>query len=207
MKKSHLLGSVCACLLSLVITPAVGSVIYTYTGNVFDSFSDPTSYNNTSAITGTVELAAPLDANRELTPGIIPISFSFTDGINTLTFDNTTSGSGINSRASFKFQTDGSGIINGWNLDLFSGWSTLAIGGTSTGIVTVGDTTFDFIAHDKADMRECLNGGCTLQDTDFGLIDDLNGSWSTAEVVPIPAAVWLFGTALFGLVAVKRRKA
>jgi hypothetical protein len=145
-------------------------------------------------ITGTVELAAPLGANNPFSPSEEPISFSFSDGINTLTESNTTSGSVI-----LKLQTDATGNINTWQIELFTGWTTTSLGGTSA---IIGSTSF---GEDKGDMRECLNNGCTIQDTDFGKISGSPGSWSTSAV-PVPAAVWLFGSGLLGLVGMARRK-
>jgi len=203
MNNVRLLGILCACLLSLAITPAVGSVVYTYTGNVFSTFSDPTSYDNTKAITGTVEFAAPLGANNPYSPADTPISFSFSDGINTLTESNTTSGSGINSVATFNLQTDASGNIIIWDIELFTGWSTLDSGGTSVRIASVGGVFPS--DSDIGDMRLCTSPNCVTQDSDFGRNDLAAGTW-TMSAVPVPAAVWLFGSGLLGLIGIAKRK-
>jgi len=39
-----------------------------------------------------------------------------------------------------------------------------------------------------------------------GFGNSSSGYWSNAQVVPIPAAVWLFGSGLIGLVGISRRK-
>lgn len=53
-----------------------------------------------------------------------------------------------------------------------------------------------------------LNGGFAfdLADGEFNLITGALDSFGSAEAVPVPAAVWLFGSGLLGLVAVARRK-
>ena len=56
MKKLCLLGAVCASLLSIVVTPALASVIYSYEGTSFNSFSPAASYSSSDRVTGTVEL-------------------------------------------------------------------------------------------------------------------------------------------------------
>ena len=197
MNKLRVLGAVCACLLFLVTPPTVASVIYTYTGNVFDTFSNSTSYDNTVAVTGTIELAAQLGANNPFNPQEEPISFSFSDGINTLTESNTDS-------VIFRVQTDGTGSISNWQIELVTGWTTLAVGDTNT-IIGTSFSAISLTGSDKGDTRECLNGGCTIQSTDFGQIQNSPGSW-TVTAVPVPAALWLFGSGLLGLIGIARHK-
>jgi hypothetical protein len=59
------------------------------------------------------------------------------------------------------------------------------------------------------------NGGTNTEDTVGNLFDGLNGEFITTQLdfnevstapVPAPAAVWLFGSALLGLMGMKKRK-
>ena len=45
-----------------------------------------------------------------------------------------------------------------------------------------------------------------LMDGEFNLISGFVDSFGSAEAVPVPAAVWLFGSGLLGLVGIARRK-
>jgi hypothetical protein len=45
-----------------------------------------------------------------------------------------------------------------------------------------------------------------LQDGEFNLISGFVDSFGSAEAVPVPAAVWLFGSGLLGLIGIARRK-
>jgi len=91
--KHHLISIVVAAALSA--TGAVGAsadTIYTYTGMPFTSALSP--YTTSDYVSGWIDLAAPLSAGRPLT-GIVPVSFSFSDGLQTITASNALSGSVI----------------------------------------------------------------------------------------------------------------
>lgn len=104
---------------------------------------------------------------------------------------------------------------SGYGLGLFSG--TFSVGGgllSGTfsnlevfGISLGNDTDFDFDAILSFDSGS-LKGGFTT-----GLLDGtITGSKVIAKLgtispVPVPAAVWLFGSGLLGLVGIARRKA
>jgi hypothetical protein len=45
-----------------------------------------------------------------------------------------------------------------------------------------------------------------LMDGEFNLISGFVDSFGSAEAVPVPAAVWLFGSGLLGLIGIARRK-
>ena len=84
--------------------------------------------------------------------------------------------------------------------DIFfgSGGPTIELTGLNlvTGLATLVD--FDFFASDAS-----FNSNFTSFD-DF---DQMFGDWRTEVVVPVPAAAWLFGSGLLGLVGLARRKA
>lgn len=66
------------------------NAIYQYSGNLFDTFSG-TGYDSSMSIFGQFELAAPLGSNLPLTDITASIiSYSFSDGLVTLTDGNST---------------------------------------------------------------------------------------------------------------------
>ena len=50
------------------------------------------------------------------------------------------------------------------------------------------------------EIDECRNMGIKI------MAPDVNESFASFTVVPVPAAVWLFGSGLLGLVGIVRRK-
>ncbi|MCP4874294.1 MAG: hypothetical protein GY896_02305 [Gammaproteobacteria bacterium] len=57
-----------------------------------------------------------------------------------------------------------------------------------------------------SDIATCHQDGCTSRD-DLKVADVTSLTGIEVSAVPVPAAIWLFGTALFGLVGFGRRKA
>src|SRR4030095_9571425 len=95
----------------LVVYPASVQAVpitYSYTGNPFTSVTPP--YTTSMFVTGMLTLAGPLPPN--ITNKIVsPISFSFSDGVQTLT-------SGPLVFGSFGFSTDATGMIVSWDLSV-----------------------------------------------------------------------------------------
>lgn len=195
MKINSVIRATCACLLSITVTPVVASVIYTYSGNSFDTFSDPSSYTTGMAVTGTVELAAPLVANLPSSV-VAPISFSFSDGINTITSTNA-------SDLFIELGTDGLSGINQWNIQVYRAIDDGTEFGKQYSIFT---TFIGVTANDYGRMQICEGGPCGFDSvTDAGYQLLVHGSWS-GSLVPVPAAAWLFGSGLIGLIGFARRK-
>jgi hypothetical protein len=152
------------------------------------------------AVTGTVELAAPLGTNMFL-EFVTPLSFSFNDGINTLSDINASS-----PHTFFSFSTDTSGVITDWEIRIEQGYTfPTNIGDTNFRIQTNGPNNQLVIDTGITFTCTLINplGGCDSSAQDWGVAFNTPGSWS---VVPVPAAVWLFGSGLLGLVGVARRK-
>lgn len=91
----------------------------------------------------------------------------------------------------------------------------ITLSGDVTNTVTNpdGSTTFDFslVGEHRVTAWEDTEGGTAPSGSGFGGWNaqwELNGSGSTSApaVIPVPAAVWLFGSGLLGLVGVARRK-
>ena len=205
MNKSRLLGAVCAGLLSIAATPTLASVVYSYDGNAngdtFDTFplTTPTSYDTSNFITGTVTLENLLQANTTSTPTIL--DFSFTDGNQTLSMGN---GAAI---VAMEFTTDENGITN-WRVDL----NILPPAPLGVGDITRIIKTYNWDANiEDAGRIQTVTAIMPFgpaSSVDFGKVLSSPGSWSgdVATTVPLPAAAWLFGSGLLGLIGIAKRK-
>jgi hypothetical protein len=88
------------------------SITYTYTGNDFTSFSannEPQVYTTRDFVSVEFTLSAPLAHNLTPIYTFTPVSFSFSDGVDTIdsTSPNLTG-------AEFEVETDASGDITAW---------------------------------------------------------------------------------------------
>ena len=217
MKKSRLFGVVCACIFSAYITPA-SAVIIDYSNAAGSSidlnpadncggsgtigcFSFSTG-NNIQITSGT---AQGFSGEITGTFGVNPIAFgifvqraevtgtgvlSIFDGSETLTaelnwvdmFSAGTAGN-LNATGSANLSNILYGGVNG---DL------LALAGAGGGINTA---SFQFTS--PMTLSELFNASTTVTSTSF--------SGSIAPV-PVPAAAWLFGSGLLGLIGIARKK-
>jgi hypothetical protein len=97
-------------LLATVLLPApllADTFTYTYTGNPLQG--NAPGFSATDDISGSFTLASPLAANQLLTE-IVPVSFDFSDGVNTFTSGETYSSIG------FAVGTGPSGQIDAWGI-------------------------------------------------------------------------------------------
>ena len=190
------------CFLVFTAFNANASTIYTYTGNNFTAVTAP--YTTSMNVTLQFETASPLSGTGSMINVSSEIlSYTISDGINTLT------------------ETD-STIDLLMNIDTITGQPTeWAIHVTNEFAKSVGDIVnrmstiyYDFSGGpDRALEAECVympieGGEC------MGLTGGANAvvfnspvTSSTWSVVPIPAAAWLFGSGLLGMIGVARRKA
>jgi hypothetical protein len=165
-----------ACLF-LSATGARADTVYTYTGNDFTLVQGP--YTTLDSVTGTIVLSAPLPANLSsfTDETALLISYSFSDGVQTLT--------NLNSHADhFDFQTSPSGAITLWNISFITVPPTNEI---ESAKVSLG------VAHDL--------GAAGLGAA--GQNDGVPGGWT----VPEPATLSMMFSGLLGLgmlVGVKR---
>jgi subtilase family serine protease len=123
------------------VTIAVQGTSYTYTGNAFNIFHGSLSCPTTCRITGSLTLPQLLAPNMNCPPtnisacGVVPTSFSFTDGTAVIT-------QGIGSERSFYFWTDATGTIIFWQMDLSNSTNYLASHNRPNSMYPVSDYTF-----------------------------------------------------------------
>jgi hypothetical protein len=175
---------------------------YTYTGNPFTFISSGLP-SGLTGVTGYFDV--PLDFGPNFNDVFTPTGFAFNNGVESVT-------DAMTFRASFfSVTTDGSGDLTAWVI--FNEQSAFNEG--------------DFIGIDLAnDLNIILNifdaTGYCAEDNVTGFcsgvpgadasalqasVFDSPGTWTKSTVVPVPAAVWLFGSALGLLGWMRRRKA
>jgi hypothetical protein len=157
---------------------------YTYTGHDFTEVSAP--YTTSDFVTGSFTLAAPLPSNLDFSNGLHfqPLSFSFTDGVQTIDNFNATN------EAFTMLGTDSSGAINSWNIVMF--------------IFTGSSSNNEIVT---SSFERGLDVGNNLVGS--GRIDRDPGTWVetvNSSAVPEPSTVALLGAGILGLAGVARRK-
>jgi hypothetical protein len=177
------LAIVCAAALSAMVPASSrADTIYTYTGNGFASYAVSSPYTITDSVSGWIDLSAPL-GNSVGPLTITPVSFSFSDGVQTLTSSN---GPAFDFSG---FVTNSSGGIVSWYVD------------------SVGDSARNIMSYNGADGAEDYAYGCigVICGRGFNLASP--GTWSVSTT-PIPAALPLFasGLGVLGLLGKWRKR-
>jgi hypothetical protein len=138
------------------------------------------------SVTGFFTTSDPLlpNSNYSLlgTPGF---TFSFFDGVNEIkSVDGATSNG-------FTIETDANGLIEFWS------FNAIEPNGSNWNVITSGKHSFS--GHDTATWD--ISG----ENYNFA-ITYTSGVWiSTPGPVPVPGAVWLLGSGLFGLVGLRKK--
>jgi hypothetical protein len=199
--------------IGLIGAPAQAALLkYSYTGIDFATNTAP--YTNTSNVTIPCDpTGAGLCAITNITAEIViedlgankafgtiaPASWSISDGNETITSLD----AGWNFPDPLQVSTDGTGVIDSWN---FFVWSD-TISEASTGeLQQLRTQDFSGLVRDTTGYCQSDNGtNCTFTGVAYVETFAPNhvGAW-TVSAVPVPAAVWLFGSAL-GLLGWMRR--
>jgi hypothetical protein len=208
------------CLALLFSSVAHASYLYSYTSDNFSEFLDTQSiagasgagcfincnFNSGDRITGSFSLANQLASNL-LLADISPDLYAFNAGavsVSSLDADALPLGSSTR----FQISTNAAGDITDWFFSIQSG--------VDLNNAVVGDQRRAVVSSpfgDRGEITLCvglnLSGDCGVITTEWGataFVDRVPGNWAVEEIpaIPIPAAVWLFGTALIGLVGFGR---
>lgn len=179
-----------ATLLSLIVlllfsVSARADTTYTYAGNPMTNGATPdVCGGGPCTITGSFTLATPLGDNVPFsyTP-IAPVSFSFTDGIETIA-------SGSASVLYFDVGTDASGNINAWDIQVY---------GLYDGTVTI----LTVSVPGSAGLDENYSNGLLIYNTTPGLWDP---ETVRAVTTPEPRSLPLLSSGLFAVALLALRK-
>lgn len=165
---------------------ARAAVVYTYTGSQYVRIADVTppagAYTTGMKVTGFIELTDPLlpSLNDAL---VSVLDFSFNDGRTTITSLNATT-------SQFRFSTNGSGQIVGWDINLLLG--QLAASGDERRRISTTDA-FDFGA-----ILVC-GSSCGSLFLDQGLAPSGQWALTSPSPVPLPAPFFLLAAAIGAL--------
>jgi PEP-CTERM motif len=180
-------------LAALVTGPAVprasADVMYTYTGNAFDTFPTGASCPPVCNVTGSFVVAAPLAANLPELTLIDPISFSLTSAGVTLT-----DGEGQGTDSSLAVATDSTGAIIEW------AWVEVGPASNPTARILT-----ENVPASVADDVRVGTSPPPFVGPRLGQISDDPGTWTEAAVAPEPASLSLVAIGLLGMVASLRK--
>jgi hypothetical protein len=163
-----------------VTTPAgAAPITYTYTGQPFTNFSGTfacTAGVGECGFSGSFTVATALGDNLAFPTSVTPLSYSFTDGVQTLTDSNSSIENFSSTLKDFLVSTGPTGAIQNWAIGLLS----------STG-------AFEFLSNNFFDpspdmFDEAVMETTTPPITALGSADngDSPGNWSSSSAVGTP---------------------
>ena len=165
--------------LGTALSPVNAAIFtYEYTGQNYNLFlSSP--YDNSMTITGSFSFDLATSLNLDFGSHLADITaFTIFDGVQT--YDNSNSNFNL-----LFFSTDASGGIATWRMQ----WEIDGSGSPLAGIRSF-NGCYDYVV---------------LQTTTACSVNGA-GAFTGPSAVPVPAAIWLFGTALIGLVGFSKRR-
>jgi hypothetical protein len=211
MKFGHKAGLVAALLFTQYLWGvrfADANVMYTYLGNDFTSFgsigtiTSGTAYTASDMVTGEFTLATPLADNLS-GYSFTPLSYSFSDGVDTLNSTNSEIFASNpaytpSTLTTFVVSTNGSGDITAWTIQLQGDLSN----NSNDSIFTT--TGLNPIVNDGNAEDWGANGSPGVY---FGYNSNSPGTFSFSQT-PLPAALPLFagGLGLMGLFGCRRKR-
>lgn len=173
----------------VLLMPARADTVYSYTGNPFTTGVTQNGgltplpfgpFTANDSVSGSFTVPTPFGPFEPLHL-ITPTSFSFTDGVDTITNLNST-------LSSFQIRTDASGHIMDW--DIFAD-SNNAFVDTSNIMGTGGDQG------QETDNQGHFAGAENLDDP---------GKWTVSTTVPEPSSLLLLASGAIGLAGVLRKR-
>lgn len=165
------------------LSSSAEELTYNYAGNPFNTFSGGAACPSECSISGYFTVSAPLGPNFD--GYFTPDSFSFTDGLTTVTQVNSTD-------SAFGIITDSLSDITVWNMQFVDAQTSMYTG-TGPSVLCPSDCTVTDGSFASASFAEIVNDP---------------GSWSSATAAtPEPSGFFLFGSGILAFIGLKLKKA